>query len=206
MTPVEAVRAAITERNREITLDAGIEIGMGVAYGLFTCAFIFWLTWIASAFRGSFLGLPSWLLAAIVTGLFAVVTTHQAWRRVDPLDAIEPMSDMEELVMVLSLATPKVMIVDPRRAIAGAAWFLLGGPANVFSGIATLRHRLPDDRAVIHDAAQMLADAERGLAVSSITDPRAATVLRRLMLIRSDPGRRTATIVLTEAGRTLLHR
>lgn len=35
---------------------------------------------------------------------------------------------------------------------------------------------------------------------------RAATVLRRLMLIRSDPGRRTATIVLTEAGRTLLHR
>jgi len=204
MAPIETVRRSIAELNAEITLESSVEIGLGVVYALLTWAVIFWLTWIASfcVFRGW--GLGPGTTALLVTLLFAGASTFEAWRRVDPLADLEPMDETEEFVMVLSFATPSVVVVNPRRAVAGFAWLILGGPVNVFSGIEALRHRLPTDERTIQAAAGLLEGAERGVAVESISEPLAAIVLRRLLLIRHEQGRGKGVIVLTEKGRSLL--
>jgi len=203
MLPVDAVRAAIAERNREIAVEGWVELGMGVGFALLTYAAIFWLIVIFSFFSGGLCCMPTWLLAPLVTLIFAVVSVISAWRRVDPLAALEPMSDAEELVVVLSLATPNVMVVNPRRVVAGFAWLILGGPVSVFSAIESIQHRMPDDEALVRSAAEMLSGAERGMTVESVSDARAAVVLRRLALIKHESGPGKGRIVITEKGRSL---
>ena len=198
------VRSKVRDRNRQLAFEAAVEVVLGVLFAALTLAFVFWITWLFGGGLARMAGLAGWHLALIITGLFLIVTTVSAWRQVDPLAGVDPMTAAEEMLTGASLASPEMLYFSPRHATAGAAMLLLGGPANVFTAVGTWRHRLPGDTTVITDAATLLCRCGTGLAVERITTPRAAVLLARLALIKVVPKGASGIIEPTENGRSAL--
>lgn len=198
------VRARTRARNRELALEAIIEQSIGALFTTMTIGFIFGFTWLIVIFSGGPFGLARWQFAGLVAGTFLLVTFISAWRRVDPLGGVSPLSPGQEMATLISLATPGVMYFSPRHASAGAAALLIGGPENILNAFGTWRHRLPTGGRLYDQAAGVLVAAEAEPPASSIEQPRAAILLSRLALIKVVSTGSTAKIMLTEKGRLLL--
>ncbi len=204
MNPAGRIRTAIEKRNRELAFEAAIEAALGVVFSLIVFGGVFgiaWLSWVY--FFSGFEFARATQVALGVTALFAVVATVSAWRRVDPMSNLEPLSDFEESLMLMGPALPYGIGMQPRHAVAGFASLLIGGPANLFDAWVTWRHRLPSDAVVFEKAAGVLQQAEEEMEMARIEDHRATLVLYRLGLVKQIGGREKR-LALTEKGRDML--
>lgn len=202
MSTGEQIRRLVAERNQDLSLEAAVEVGLGLLFSAIVFGAVFWTTWLIFFFI-FFSTQRATVIGAIVAGVFAAVSTISAWRRVNPFADVAPLTGAEELQEHVALGFGYVtgFPVVTRRSLAGAAAVLIGGPANLFEAWATWRHRLPAGDRLLHEAATIFQDADRGLDLRSVRDPGALNVLHRLGLIRTEvTGRNTVTIRLTQKG------
>lgn len=191
-------------RNRELALDALLKAGLGLVFSLFTFGIVFWFSWVLGFFFGRQLDLHPWQFAAIVTGLFFSVATWSAWRRVDPLAGLKPLSDQQLLLTAISQATGSMVYFSPRHASAGLAIILLGGPANLFEAVGIWVHRIRADASLLEKAARLLSLCKTQISAKEVRDPAGAVLLRRLALIKAVPSGASAALALTDKGLALL--
>jgi hypothetical protein len=199
---VGRLRGAAGDRNREIIGEAIIELALGIIFSALTFGAVFLVTWVIFYFGAG--PLSGRNLALLVTGIFALVSVFEAWRRVDPLAGLEPMTERQLRLTMISISTPGITYFSPRHATAGIATLFIGGPANVFSALGNWRHRLRYDGALIEAAASVLAAAADGVPVEAVESPRAALLLHRLALVKIGSDARGDILELTEKGRTML--
>ncbi|MCP3904009.1 MAG: hypothetical protein GY715_10280 [Planctomycetes bacterium] len=201
----DRIHHRVRTRNRELLLEAALEIGMGVVFAALTFGFVFWISFLPAFFLAPSLGMKGWQVALIVTGIFALATSFSAWRRVDPLAELNPLTEAQMRMTLISLASPHVLYFSPRHATAGAALVLLAGPVGVFRGLGTWAHRLRSDAAMIRDAASLLGNvANDGLPAEDVPNPAAALLLRRLALLKVVGHEQSVVLLSTEKGRALL--
>ena len=202
MSTVEQIRRLVAERNRELGLEAAVEAGLGLLFSAIVFGGVFWTAWLIFFFV-FFSTQRATLIDSIVAGAFVVVSTISAWRRVNPFAGVAPLAAGEALQehVALGLGYVTGFPVVTRRSLAGAAAVLIGGPANLFEAWATWHHRLPTGDRLLHEAAIIFEEAERGLDLRSVHDRAAGNLLHRLGLIRTEvSGRDTVTIRLTQKG------
>ncbi len=198
------IRKLISQRNNEIMLHAVIELALGVLFCVLVYGFVFVWMWGLGGFFATQLSLTRTQFALSVVGLFMAVCFFSAWRRVDPLQSVAPMTDTQLMLTYISLASPNLLYFSPRHASAGVAAILIGGPKNILSAIGNWRHRLPGSSSLVAEAADLLILAQHGVAINMIPSPRAAVLLRRLALIKPVDHGHDIEMVLTENGRETL--
>jgi hypothetical protein len=207
METAQRIAKRAARRNRELALEALIGSLLGVLFTAIVLGFIFWTAWLFGFFVVAFHAPKATLLASIVTGVFALVAFVSAWRRTNPFAGMEPMSEAEWTRFTVMHLAGYGIAAEPRRALAGAAHVLLGGPVNILEAISTWRHRLRVSQATIARAGHLLERAGRGaVPTGEIAHPPAALVLTRLGLARVAPAApRSATLLLslTAAGEKL---
>src|SRR5437660_1188795 len=94
---VHRVNDLLRRRNRELAFEAALKASLGVLFTLVTYGVLFWMGWFVGVFIAGYLNLRPWQFGAILAGLFLVVAAWSAWRRVDPLAGLEPLSDRQLL-------------------------------------------------------------------------------------------------------------
>jgi hypothetical protein len=194
----------VRRHNREVGSDAALKASLGIVFSLITYGFLFWFGWVVGFFMAGSLNLHPWQFAAIFAGIFLIVATWSAWVRVNPLAGLEPLSDQQRLLTLISLASPNIVYFSPRHATAGAAVVLLGGPAAVIEAIGIWAHRIRTKGALMEDAACLLGSCQTAFPVEQIRHPAAALVLRRLHLIKVVPHGNSAALALTDKGFAVL--
>src|ERR1035438_3377979 len=102
---VDRISQMLSHRNRELAADAMLKALLGIAFAVVTFGVLFWMGWFVGVFVGHYLGLRAWQFGAILTGIFFVVATWSAWRRVDPLADLKPLTDAQMLLTVIGQAT-----------------------------------------------------------------------------------------------------
>lgn len=200
----ERLNEAVRSRNRELFTDAVIKLGTGIVFSLLTFGFIFWVGWFLGIFFAYHLELSAVTFGLIVTAIFFVVALWSAWRNVNPLADLQPLTDRQMLMTMLSLASPNLLYFSPEHASAGFAMVLIGGPANILSAFGIWAHRLKADTNIIAEGAGMLDACADGCPPERVRSLDAAVLLRRLSLIKMAVGKTGDVIVLTERGRTIL--
>src|SRR5437762_457791 len=201
---LDQLRYVVRQRNRELSLDAALKIGMGFVFSLLTFGFLFWLGLFVGFGVAGYFGLHAWQFAAIFTGIFFVAAVWSAWQRVNPLAGVKPMTDRELMLTLLSQASGQILYFSPRRATVGAALIILGGPVNVVEGIGIWAHRLPGDPALIEQAAQLLESCQVPFPFKQVRSPAAAYLLKRLALIKVVPHGESSALTVTQKGSTIV--
>jgi hypothetical protein len=177
------LNAIVAKHNRRIAGEAIIALGVGIGTSLVVFGFVFWISYLALWFTRPFGLRNAAAVAAIITGVFALMSVWSAWRRHDPMENIQAMDPtLHDLQMGLGYALG-VPVVN-RQSIAGFSSLLIGGPANAMDAWSIWRSRLPTDAATISQAAQLLHDARNGLAARMVRNAQALAVLHRLGLIK----------------------
>jgi len=191
-------------RNRELAFEALV----GAIMGLLVTAFIFGaiagLAWLATFFIGTPLGLDRSAFALGVAALFLLVAVVSAWRRVDPLAGLTPMTDRQLMLTLISLGSPHLLYFSPRHATAGAAAVILGGPASLCEALGTWAHRLRWNRAMVREAARLLERSRDACPADAIGDARAGLLLKRLALVKTIERGGAPALTATERGREVL--
>jgi hypothetical protein len=189
----------VGQYNREVWGDVLIKAGLGVVFSLVVFGLLYWFSWFVGVLIYPATGLVGWQFGTIFTGIFLAVAVASAWWCVNPLAGLEPLSDPENLIAQLSRSAG-VMYFSPRHAIAGAALFLIGGPANVFEAIGIWRSRMRANGTLILEAAHLLAACKDNCPIEEVRGPAAAVLLRRLGLIKAVPAVDSWELMLTDKG------
>lgn len=196
----------VADRNGDHAGTAAIQAGTGLGCSLVAAFLVFTV--------GAFLG-ASWWSWQHATGLgwLAVVTymgvaTWSAWRRVEPLASLSPLTDAErarrELEDRFADGAGQAATALRRESVAGFADLLVAGPRNLFRAWGSWQQRVALDPALTKRCRGLLeaSSADRGAPAG--TDPLAALCLVRLGLAQSATGPDGAVRVLATAkGRAL---
>lgn len=196
----------VRSRNRELAGDALLKAAIGVVFSLLTFGFVFWFGWFFGIYFSRQLNLPAWQFGALFTGVFLVAATWSAWRRVDPLAGVAPLTDREWFLMMLSQAAGGLGYFSPRHASAGFAVVLIGGPAGIIEAFGVWAHRIRADAGVIEDAARLLDRCEPQLPIAQVHNLAAAFLLYRLALVKLIGQEEERVLRLTEKGLTIVSR
>jgi hypothetical protein len=202
----ERLAKMVQARNRELVGDALLKAGLGIVFSLLTFGFVFWTAWIVSFCYVSWLGMSAWQLAAIVTGVFFIVACWSAWRRVNPLAGLAPLTDSQRFLTELShLSGGEFVYFSPRHASAGFALILIGGPANLVEAFGIWMHRLRADAEALDQAARLLPECRDGCSSHlALRFGAGAILLHRLALIKMVPRDESAMFTLTDKGHSIL--
>jgi hypothetical protein len=200
----DRLRDLIGWRNRELAFDALLKTGLGVGFSCVTFGMLFWFGWVLGFFFGRHLNLHPWQIGAIFSGLFLVVATWSAWRRIDPLANLAPLSDREWFLTMLSQAAGGLGYFSPRHASAGLAIVLIGGPAAVIEAFGIWAHRIRADAVLIEESARTLVGCEPRLPITQVHNLAAAFLLNRLALIKVVPDGHSRVLKLTDKGFAVL--
>ena len=203
----DLVKQQVDQRNREIATEAVVEAALGVLFSFLVFGFVFVASWVACFLVvGYSRAVPT---ASLIVLVYALVALYSAWRRVNPLENLTPLTPGEEAAAEILQATGHGAFAPhfTRHSLAGFGTVLIGGPANILQSIATWRHRMPHSSAILTDAAGLLERAGEGVDLEQAGNPQAAFLLHRLGLVKvigtyRGPGRR---IVLTTRGEELVH-
>lgn len=186
----DRIHDMVNRHNRELVMEALVRIPLGAALSCFVFGLIFCVGWF---FFSSQMGL-------IAAGIFLVVATWSAWVRVNPLEGLRPVSDSEMLAILVSHVALGTPLVSPRHTLAGAALFLIGGPASVLEGLRAWGWRISANDSLVEDAATFLADCRTDFPIENVREPAAPLMLKRLTLIKIIPNGDSSALALTEKG------
>jgi hypothetical protein len=196
----DRLRDLIRCRNRELAFDALLKTGLGVGFSCVTFGMLFWFGWVLGFFFGRHLNLHPWQFGAIFSGLFLGVATWSAWRRIDPLADLAPVSDREWFLTMLSQAAGGLGYFSPRHASAGFAIILIGGPAAIIEALGIWAHRIRADAVLIEESARTLVGCEPKLPINQVHNLAAVFLLYRLALIKVVPDGDSRVLTLTAKG------
>jgi hypothetical protein len=197
------IEELVRKHHHDLRTDILIRVVTGIVFSLLTFGFVYWFFWLFGFMAAYHLGFEPWQLAASVTAFFFVVATWSAWRRVDPLAAIRPLTVKEQMTLLVSQAAG-LGGFSPRHALSGAGTALLGGPANFVQAIGIANSRLRANESRIASAAKLLDACRKICPIENVKDVDAAVLLRRLALIKFVPLDYSHRIALTEKAEKLL--
>lgn len=200
---IEADRIAklVRKRNKKLQNEALIDLGIGA----------FWLTVI----YGSLLVLSCvWFMRVRVDSpetwaFWLTVGTAGccglvAWRQVEPMRGIAPMTDTQRALTFISQASPNVLYFSPLHAGAGLVELMSSGFRPFFDGLGQYLNRVSESPDVQTQAAEILVQTANGLPLRSVGSPEALLLLRQLKLVRIEIRGVTDTLLPTERGERLL--
>lgn len=199
----ERLSDLVRQTNRKFASDALLCLVLGIIFSLLTFGLVFWIGWYAAIFSVRNIGIPSWQVGIIFAGLFFIVAVWSAWRRVNPLADLQPLSEKQQMHRLVSMAVG-LTYFSPRHVLAGAAMVLIGGPANVFQALGIWMHRLRHDDPIISEATSLLMSSEPLCPIEEIREIESAVLLKRLALIKIIPNGESHALTLTEKGRKIL--
>ncbi|MFN0198995.1 MAG: hypothetical protein ACKVT0_19785 [Planctomycetaceae bacterium] len=198
---VRRLQRQVAARNQELTTEIVIDLAMGVFVTALTSGVVFALSWFLAFWLGG-VRVPAVMIAAGVTAIVLLVGVVSAWRQVNPLAGLKPMSAADHLAVQVSRGLGGVTYVN-RHSVAGIATLLLAGPENLVSAFRSWLHRLPSEAAVLDEAAGILLSCKPEADLRKIeVSPQAVQIVRRLNLIVARD--QTTTISLTEKGRDIV--
>jgi hypothetical protein len=204
MIPMDVARGIARlarQRNRELAMEASVELLLGVLFCALTFGAVFWAVWIGAFFTYARFDVGSaTLIAGGATALYAIVAFVSAMRGVAPAANVRKLTDAEFRLMMIGHVLPFGIGMQPRHALAGVGMLLIAGPKNILDAWNTWRHRLPTGRVLFHDAAELLDDAARGQRIEDVRNPLAGVLLHRLGLITARGAAAGGLIVLTRKG------
>lgn len=189
--------------NRGLAFDAALKASLGLVFSLLTFGVVYWLGWCVGFFFAPYLSLQAWQFGLLVAAVFVAVATWSAWRNVNPLAGLQPMSEKELMTMLVSEAAG-LGCLSPRHASAGAAVVLMGGPASLLRAVATRTARIRRGHALMEDAASLLVASEESCLARRVRQLNAAVLLRRLGLIKVISHDESAALTVTDKGMRLL--
>lgn len=189
--------------NRGLAFDAGLKAILGLGFSLLTFGFVFWFGWFLGLFVAGTLGLQAWQFGVVFTVVFLIAATWSAWRRVDPLAGLKPLSEKELMLTLVSQAAG-LLYFSPRHASAGAAVVLIGGPAAILQALGIWTYRIRLDSTVIDEAAEILAACKEKCPAKAVRRPAAVLLLRRLRFIKVIPDGESVAFTVTDAGHKVL--
>jgi hypothetical protein len=192
--------------NRDLAFESVGKALLGIVFSFFTFGLLFWFGWFAGFFVARSFGMQPWQFGALVSGLFLAVATWSAWQRVDPLAGLQPLSDQQLLLTMISQASPGLLYFSPRHATAGAALLLIGGPANLIEAFGIWGYRFRMEVPLIEEASCLLENCQVNCPIENIREPSAALLLKRLSLIKIVPSEDSVALSLTEKGSTIVSR
>jgi hypothetical protein len=198
----EKIASLVGKENHHILSGAIVQLVMGSIYCAISWSLIFVALLIPSSFVAEWVGMGTIAVNLIATILVVSVCFWSAFRKVNPFEHIDPMTERQKaMATVASMAG--LGHTDPRRSVAGIAWFLLAGPETLLDGVASWKHRLPTGTVLFCSATDLLGRCENGLPAQEADPPEAFMLLMRLSLIKlvSDMGTR---VELTQKGRGVL--
>jgi hypothetical protein len=196
--------ALATRYNRELWFEGVAKALLGVGFTLLVFGMLFWFWWVVGFFMAGSVGLEAGQFSTLVTGLFWIVAIGSAWQRVDPLAGLQPLSDRQRMLTLISQASPHLLYFSPRHATAGAALLLLGGPAKLLEAIGSWPYLLALSPSLVEKSACLLAACKANVPIDRVRDPHAALLLKRLALIKTVPMEESVALTLTEKGASLL--
>lgn len=200
---VERINDLVRARNRELATDAALNGAFGVGFCAITFGMLYGFGWVLGFMFARSVDLEAWQFGLLVSGLFFSVAVWSAWRRVDPLEGLRPLSDQQRLLLLASQALGGPGF-SPRHASAGLAVVLIGGPASLFSAVGIWAHRVRADEAAIKAAAQLLDACQVSQPIDSIRNAEAALLLKRLALIKVLPNESSHVVTATQKGMGLV--
>jgi hypothetical protein len=198
------LREMVSGYNRDVRLEVLFKSLLGLGFSVLVFGFVFWLAWFTGLFFTASLHLHAWQFAILVAGLFLIVATWSAWKQVDPLAGLQPLTDQQRLLTLISQATPGVVYFSPRHATAGAAAVLLAGPANILEALGIWVWRLRLDPMLLEEAARLLNACNANYRIEEIREPEAALLLKRLALVKLVPLDDSSALTLTEKGEKIV--
>ena len=190
--------------DKQCTVDAAVELGMGLGTGLLIFGGIFAFAWVLTFGQGA-LGLGATTYAFGVMMIFVIATGLSAWQRVDPIRDVSPPTNREKAIAMVARSA-KIGDFSPRHASAGFAAFLLGPAEGVFSSIGTWRSRINPSESECVAAARLLEAVGSELPASEVEDIPAAILLRRLRLIRAESRGADQFLLVSDRGESLLRK
>jgi hypothetical protein len=197
------IEELVREHGRKLRTDILIRVVSGIAFSILTFGFVYCFFWMFGCVVAYQLGLAQWQFATLATALFFVVAVWSAWRRVDPLAAVRPLTPEGQLTLLVSHVVLGVGF-SPRHAVGGAGMALIGGPANLVHALGDFNSRLRADASRIAAAARLLEACRKFYPIENLKDVEAALLLRRLALIKLVPLDYSHRIALTEKAEKLL--
>jgi hypothetical protein len=200
----DRLRQLVQSHDRERALEAVFGSAMGLAFTAVTFGVVFGLSWFFGLSFGRHLGLHAWQFGLLVAAVFLVAAVWSAWQQVDPFAGLAPPSDEQMLLTYISHMSSDFFYASPRHVTAGTAAILIGGPANLFKAVGVWRPRLRADASRINDAARLLADCREKFPAAQVCRPAAASLLKRLALIKFVPAGDSVDLTVTERGAKVL--
>lgn len=200
----QALARLIHQHNLAILGEAAIALGVGLITCVIVFGGVFWLAWLTFMFALQDFQIGSAATTAwIITGVFALVSTWSAWRRLDPIERVEAEDDTA-LNIQLGLGYATCFPVVNRQSIAGFASLLIGGPANIMDACRLWRSRFKVDVDLRAEAHRILVASRQGIAPQQVRDPRAIALLHRLGLIKALQQNNAVQLQATVKGLELL--
>lgn len=155
-------------RNASLAQDAGIQGGLALVFGVLTFGGFWWIAWLMfGSFRAGALS-P---IPLALTAVYAGAATWSAWRGVDPLGGLSPLTQGEASRRDLEAAVSELVggsgleTIGTREGVAGCADWLVAGPRGVFAAWAKWRRRIVLQGEVLDEAVALLSAARAGGAL-----------------------------------------
>jgi hypothetical protein len=189
--------------NRRLAFGAVLKASLGLVFSLLTFGFVYWFGWFLGFLIARYLSLQAWQFGLLFTAVFLTAATWSAWRNVNPLSGLQPLSQKERMVLLVSEAVD-LGCFSPRHASAGAAVVLIAGPASVLHAVGIWTYRIRYDGSLIEEAASLLFACEERCPAMQVRQPNAALLLRRLGLIKVVSDGELAALTVTDKGFKLL--
>jgi hypothetical protein len=194
----------VSRYDSDLLAKGAIKAVLGVVFSIMAFGLIFWCGWFFGFWLAASLGLESWQLGLLCSGLFLVVAIWSAWRRVNPLAGVPRMTDQQWLLTQLHLQIGGIGYFSPWHASAGFAVVLIGGPASVLDAIGLWNAQMRADGPMIDAMAGVLEECADTPPIRKVGSLQAALLLKRLALIKIVPLGDSEAFALTEKGERVL--
>lgn len=204
MAVADRIAKLVGRRNKKLAEEAQLDVAMGLFWLTVIYGMLLALSWMWFM-RARFASPGQWSLGFTIGT--ATCCALLAWRQVDPLRGIAPMTNTQKALTFISHASPHMLYFSPLHAAGGLVELLTSGFRPLFDGIGQFLNLLSTAEDVQSQAADMLAKAERGrFAMQSIKSPEPLLLLRQLKLVRVELRGVTELLLPTERGEALLSR
>ena len=194
---MSSLRETIDARNGELLGDTIMQGVMGAGFSVVTFGAFWFITWML---LGGYKAGYSDPIPLGVTAIYVAAATWSAWRGVDPVANLVPLTRGEAAKREIEDAVRNVVgggfeKIARRESIAGCANVLIAGPKCLLAAWSAWRKRVNADPALIESAAALLGEDPRPVEGSE----RGALLLVHLGLASLELGADGDVVVVTTA-------
>lgn len=192
----DRLQALLTDENRRLAFETSLLAVIGLAI----CLVVFGLSFVLLLIP--YFGIPRVVSALIGTTLLAVGSLVAAWRQVNPLEGMAPLSMDERMEMKVRNAIGAYG-GSPRFALAGLKMLFMSGPTSLFAAWRDWRRRFTWAPEVVDAAADLLAACQTPQPLQQVAEEPALLLLElRLAKVVGEDAH--ARLSITQRGKELI--